>query len=1236
MADIRLKKISVDSSPLIIQNGTISITNTTVSDTILTGAMVSNGGIAISCTTNSISSSNGGALTVGGGIASMKDIYIGKSLILDSLESTIVVNGISENRLFLDNITNKNFHISLDGVYKTFEINEEGVYINNNTPSENFTTGALRILGGLTINSTEQSTSTSSGSGITVFGGAGIVKKLYVGGGIQTIESSNTIGNLITTTNGNIGIGISSPLSNLSVTTNTLGSKITLWDANNELKHFGFGITDNQLNYDVSNVNDDHVFYSNSKNGSGTEIFRIKGIGKVEVTGDLSATGYITPSNGTGNAGIIFTNENDINDNAWIKYYETDTNNYNLEIGTSNDIEDNIVLLASGNVGIDTTSPMYTLDVNGTISGTTFTGGNAQFSETVSAGTIRTTTIHATTYTGGNIQISGSISSSNMYTTNIITNTLQPGSSTTEQNKIIINGEESIDRYIKFNTDDGNAGIIFSELDNYSFYQCMSNGILSISGTEGNPSIVGEKGSSFFIINTSGNVGINTTDATHKLTVNGDTIISGNSTFGSFFIVSDKIGINNTSPTQNFDINTDTRITNILTIENNVQSENSTTGTLILKNGGIGIDCTEEATSYTCGGAMTIAGGVSINKNMYVNENAYINGVVTIQNMTESTDTSSGALRISGGLSIIKNVNIGGKTTTEKLVVTSVQSSINSTSGSIISNGGVTILSTQNATSSTIGGALTITGGVGIGKDIYINGNGFNRGVTNYYSEANNFIQIYNGSDEKIYSLDRNYFNNEFSLSRYNAGSLIEKTFDLSHTTGIFKFNNTTNSSSKTNASVIITGGMSINSTENSQNTTVGGALSIYGGQSIVKDLHVGGNVYINGTEQSINVSTGSLIIKGGVSVFKDVNIEGNTSINGDLYVRGTTTSIETSNTVLKDNILVLNSAPSGMKDSGIIISRFQEDNDTGFGDVVNENVYIDLQIPTQVGMTDTEIKFPITASAINDYYKDWWIKITSGFSNSQVRKIIAYDGNTKIATVSSSWTLQNPAENDVVFLYNRVYVGLIYNETDDVFVFGSTLEDPGNSIVSLTDNIKVKTGEMIISSTKDSTNSSSGAIVVNGGLSIQSTQNATSNTVGGALSINGGASIRKTLYVGEELYINNANLTPNPGDKWKSTIFLANNNQLVAENITDLDMDTNAWGFDIFLTARLEADLDLYANYHLRGVNKVDSWEIVKTYVGDDMGLEFYITNDGEVQYTSQDYAGFISLQFKWRVFAN
>ena len=70
MSNIRLKIITVEPSqaPLIIQNGNISITDTTVSDNMISGALIVNGGLAIKCTSDSVSSTSGGGLTLGGGL----------------------------------------------------------------------------------------------------------------------------------------------------------------------------------------------------------------------------------------------------------------------------------------------------------------------------------------------------------------------------------------------------------------------------------------------------------------------------------------------------------------------------------------------------------------------------------------------------------------------------------------------------------------------------------------------------------------------------------------------------------------------------------------------------------------------------------------------------------------------------------------------------------------------------------------------------------------------------------------------------------------------------------------------------------------------------------------------------------------------------------------------------------------------------------------------------------------
>jgi hypothetical protein len=63
----------------------------------------------------------------------------------------------------------------------------------------------------------------------------------------------------------------------------------------------------------------------------------------------------------------------------------------------------------------------------------------------------------------------------------------------------------------------------------------------------------------------------------------------------------------------------------IVSIESTQISEYSTTGALVVF-GGIGIACTENSSSYTNGGALTIDGGASIQKDLYIGGDLYIRG----------------------------------------------------------------------------------------------------------------------------------------------------------------------------------------------------------------------------------------------------------------------------------------------------------------------------------------------------------------------------------------------------------------------------------------------------------------------------------------------------------------------------------------------------------------------------------------------------------------------------------
>jgi Concanavalin A-like lectin/glucanases superfamily len=118
--------------------------------------------------------------------------------------------------------------------YTVTEINTSGTYpyLFNNTAG-NFSvntiqlnntalvaagssTGALYSLGGVAINqnlqvyNTSNSVAVGSGGSLTVLGGGSISNDLYIGGGLNVISNSNTIGNVYTT-GGNVGVGTTAP-----------------------------------------------------------------------------------------------------------------------------------------------------------------------------------------------------------------------------------------------------------------------------------------------------------------------------------------------------------------------------------------------------------------------------------------------------------------------------------------------------------------------------------------------------------------------------------------------------------------------------------------------------------------------------------------------------------------------------------------------------------------------------------------------------------------------------------------------------------------------------------------------------------------------------------------------------------------------------------------------------------------------------------------------------------------
>lgn len=288
---------------------------------------------------------------------------------------------------------------------------------------------------------------------------------------------------------------------------------------------------------------------------------------------------------------------------------------------------------------------------------------------------------------------------------------------------------------------------------------------------------------------------------------------------------------------------------------------------------------------------------------------------------------------------------------------------------------------------------------------------------------------------------------------RDNSGQDI---FLVDSNTGIIG-NSTSPSTNISTGALILQGGVSINKTSNSTSVTQGGALTISGGISIAKDTYIGGNLTVLGTSTSI--------------ISQIVNFQ--------------------------DNLLVVNNAPVGSKDAGILFQRYQIENNGGFGDIVNDNP---IFLTNVINSTSNTIIFNTAASSSDDTYNNWFIKITSGIGINQVRQIISYVGNTRTATLNTAWNNQ-PSNGDTVQFFNKIYASQFYQESSDNFVFGYTSADPGASTVGISDYANLQTGS----------------------ISIFNTNNAVGVGSGGSLNILGGASIQKKMYVGSDTIINNS-----------------------------------------------------------------------------------------------------------------
>lgn len=343
-----------------------------------------------------------------------------------------------------------------------------------------------------------------------------------------------------------------------------------------------------------------------------------------------------------------------------------------------------------------------------------------------------------------------------------------------------------------------------------------------------------------------GNVGINTSNPSAKLHVVGTCITTGVNEFRST-VNSTSVSHGSVVISGGVGVSKSVNIGGPLRIYNTTPTTSFNEGAVII-DGGLSIKSNQNATNVGNGGALNVAGGASVNGDLYV----------------------GGSINGSGSSS----------STYAYLTLTATDESVNFSTGSLMTFGGITIQSATNATSLTSGGTILSEGGASFGADVYIGGDNHFYGTTNYYGE-DDILVFYDEDVKRRYDINRSSTNN-FSLNRYDVdGTFIERTFEIDNATGFITFYNQGSSLSSTYASMILTGGLSINATSNATNISNGGALSIRGGLSVIKDVFIGGDTRINSTTNS------ALIVEGGVNIYKDTNINGSLLVDSTFSYGG-------------------------------------------------------------------------------------------------------------------------------------------------------------------------------------------------------------------------------------------------------------------------------------------------------------------------------------------------------------
>jgi hypothetical protein len=641
--------------------GNINFDSTQLSTSYTSGAIFLSGGMGISASVNASSPTAGGALSIAGGAAFGKDVYIGGKLTITNTTpssssqtgSLIVYGGIGVNNSILsrsdasqiqiapktsglateilfystNNFTSSTTSNSSWKIGQNIDSIGSGKFgLSNSDYGVIFSTsydGSMDIRSTVTISNTQNASNEDNGGALTVRGGAAFKKDVYIGGAI-TLAGGGTIS----------GGGGSSDFAYLTLTASdnavnlSTGSLVCVGGISIQADGEAISVTEGGSILTAGGVSIGKSLFIGGpvlKIPTGTTIQRPNpaNIGYVRYNSETSQFEGYGPGGAWGSLGGVV----DIAQTTKILASEnpsvTDGNLYFYTVGS-----ERMRINSAGNIGIGTTVPTQRIDITGGLRVNGITTGEL-LTNLATVGSINVTgaSVFHLGITTGSINVTGS----------------------------------------------------------GTFKSGITAGSLNVTGAT-----VLNAGVTTGSINVTGGAILNGGITSGSINVTGNSILQGGVSVGSFYVSAGSIlhgdvqMINSVSIGSHLNVNGNGIFTGDLTI-NGIISGGTQTGSTFAY---MTLTSTDDAINLSTGSLLTYGG-------------------ITIQSPTDALSvTNGGSLLTDGGAAIRKRLFVG-----EDLIVSKN-----------ISSETMKILSTENAVGVGSGGSLTILGGASISKDVYVGG----------------------------------------------------------------------------------------------------------------------------------------------------------------------------------------------------------------------------------------------------------------------------------------------------------------------------------------------------------------------------------------------------------------------------------------------------------------------------------------------------------------------------------